>query len=106
MLEQSCLVLRELALDNDSKKLIVSNDGIQAISKVMTMNPDAEALQLQGCGALGNLICGNPSSSCSLIAAGGVGNVVQALAKYPTSAALQREGCYAIRCLSDGNAQG
>mmetsp|Transcript_156479 Transcript_156479/g.502112 ORF Transcript_156479/g.502112 Transcript_156479/m.502112 type:complete len:634 (-) Transcript_156479:14-1915(-) len=91
-LEQGCEALRSLITDDDSRDLVASNNGIQAVLEAMDMYPDDPGVQGHCSGTLTHLAAGSAARRI-IFSLDGVHRVLQGMGRHTVSSLVQYKGC-------------
>jgi len=91
-LEQGCEALRSLITDDDSRDLVASNNGIQAVLEAMDMHPDDPGVQGHCSGTLTHLAAGSAARTI-IFSLDGVHRVLQGMGRHTASSLVQYKGC-------------
>ena len=94
--EQGCLVLCNLAIQDEEKDMIGNLGGITMIISSMKKLSASTLVQKSGCRALDSLAT-NDQSKVSIAASGGVSAIILSMQNHPTVAAIQAFAITALR---------
>ena len=107
VVEGGCIILQNLAVDADHRRLLVKDSAVKAIVGGMKEHPSDESIQELGCAALRNLGSGaDAATKAGISAGGGILVVVHAMRRHMAAVAVQEQGLRALRNLakdSQGN---
>ena len=107
VIEGGCIILQNLAVDTDHRRLLVKDSAVKAIVGGMKEHPSDESIQELGCAALRNIGSGaDAATKAGISAGGGILVVVHAMRRHMASMAVQEQGLRALRNLakdSSGN---
>ena len=98
-----CRELMKLAKNDDNKKSIAENGGIEAIHGVMDKHGTSNAVVAEnGCGALWNLAANNDDNKKRIGEVGGIAMILRMLeVQGASNIGVAKQGCGALRNLAD-----
>jgi hypothetical protein len=101
VVEGGTIILQNLAVDPDHRRLLVQDSAIRAIVSGMKEHPADESIQELGCAALRNLGSGaDAATKAGISAGGGILVVVHAMRRHKAAPAVQEQGLRALRNLA------
>lgn len=92
-----CLALKMISNNDENKRILVQNGGLDAILLAMSTHTQSSTLQEQCLAALSSLALRHPGNCTTIVEKHGVISTLSAMERFPAAAGVQRSACLVLR---------